>query len=383
MSEIGGEMELPQSELVGQPRLESNKDIGKPHCLFISGALGENRGIEGIKRSLEGEYGLGKVDAFNSILNLKDVSNPKRFEQMADVIQQHAKDGLDIVVHSLGVVELVRAIEIVKKRDEAFFDNKDNTKKLNIVLISPSGFNKGIVGVLRYLGRIYRFNREQGSWPVFSKADTLRRGIDALTAFPPDGISSVDLARALREAMPEISLDREEVKKISLDKEENYKPYLSEDQRKRISDYSNMIRSAIENRNPEGLRHLVKKYGEIFKKTLDEVYIGSFDSTDSNETSNLTKMKMIGGLIGSLRSLNNALGSVPMRELEALQEKGVDIKFIVPEYDTDLRIEQAIAFLEKSDRATIAGGMTHQFPGLIKPQFGGMVKGVLGDNAVK
>src|SRR3989344_8298884 len=75
----------------------------KPHCLFISAAMGTNAGIEGIRKGFEDEYGGERnVDAFNSILNPKDSKNLERFDQMATIIQEHAKTGLDIVVHSMG-----------------------------------------------------------------------------------------------------------------------------------------------------------------------------------------------------------------------------------------------------------------------------------------
>lgn len=367
-----GELEWePAREVVGQ----------KPHCLFIAGAWGTNAGIRGIKEGLERSYGVGKVEVFNSIFST-DPQNPNRFEQMADNIQKHVKEGLDIVTHSLGAAELRRSIKKITEKDPTFFDRKENTENLHIVLVSPGGFNKGIIASFRYLGRTLRFNRKEGGWPIFSKLETLHRGIDALTAFPPEGITSSDLACAMQEAMPELSQYREGVEKIPLEEEKNNIFHLSQDQKEKFTDYSQMMRTAIENKNYAGLRHLVASYGKILFPLLNEVYAGNFESVKVQGLE-ATKATM-GAYIGSIRTLVNSFGSTPMKEIAKLQRKGVSVDFIIPEYDIFMRLDQAISFFEGPDEASqhvkIGVGRTHQFPALQAMRFGETIKNLSQDN---
>lgn len=348
MSEGGSSVEgIEVVPIHPEPKGEilSNKETArKPHCLFLSGAMVTNAGIAGIKRGLEVEYGVGKVDAFNSILNLEDPQNLKRFDQMAEVIQNKAKEGLDIVAHSLGAAELRRAIKKVTEKDATFFDQKENTENLNIILISPSGFNKGIIGAFKYLERTIRFNRAEGSWPLLSKSDTLHRGIDALTAFPPDGIPSEALEQALREGMPELSQYREGVERIPLEEEHENKSFLSKEQQENVSIYSAKMRLAIESGNYKGLRHLISSYGKILMPEVNKIYEGEFESAKAQGLK-ATKATM-GAYIGAIRTLINSFGSTPMKEIANLQKKGVSVYLGFPENDIFMKLDQAIAFFE-------------------------------------
>ena len=371
------EGELAFTSKTGESQGESGKEIvgQKQHCLFISGGMGTYAGIRGIKEGLEQSYGVGKVEVFNSVFS-KDPQNPNRFEQMADAIQKHAGEGLDIVAHSLGAAELRKAIEIVKKRDETFFDRKENAENLHIALVSPSGFSEGIKGPFRFLARTWRFAREQADFGKASKKDTLFRGIDAITAFPPQGISSSDLALALREAMPELSQYREGFTLAPVvDTKESFESHLSLAQKEDIAIYGEIIRAAIENRNYSKLPSLIKTYGEKLRKPLIDVYAGNFESGEA-PIQEATRATM-GGYIGLLSTLVEGFGSKPMKELASLRQKGIRVDFVFPEYDVFMRLDEAIAFFEGSGDANshikIAGGVAHAFPALQPKEFGKIV----------
>ena len=368
----GGEIPTPFSnnELKPSPELINRK----PHCLFISGGMGTYAGIRGIKDGLEQQYGIGKVEVFNSVFNFEDPQNPNRFEQMADNIQEHAKEGLDIVAHSLGAAELKKAIDVVKRRDKTFFENKENTENIHVVLIAPSGFLKGIDGPFRFLSRTIRFVREQSP-----KSNTLLRGIDALTAFPPIGVTSEDLTLALREAMPELSQYQEDQERFSLStvgSEENLASRLSDVQKKEIADYSAVIRLAIDNKNYSGLRKLVKAYGEKLSKPLAEVYAGSLGLEEA-PIAEATRATM-GGYIGLLDTLIKGFGSKTMKEIADLEQKGVKLDLVISEYDIFMRLKDAIAFFDgsstdASQSVHLVQGVAHAFPALQPIGFGEMI----------
>jgi hypothetical protein len=348
----------------------------RPHCLFISGATDTNAGIREIKNGLERQYGIGKVRAFNSALNFKDQRNPRRFEQMADIIQSHSRKGLDIVAHSLGAVELRKAIGVVKKRDQTFFDKKENIENLHIVLISPSGFSKGILGPFAYLGRIMRYAHSQIDLKPI-KLNSPHRGMDALAAFPPEGVSSGDLATALRKAMPKLSQLKDDrfAEIIPLQGEQNYLDKLSDYEKEQVKLYGDMISEAIVDGNYDNLRHLVILYGKLLKKPLNQISQGYFESTDNHIPGKVRAI--VGGCMGLL-VLAEAPGSKPMKEIARLQAKGVSVNFIVPEYDFIVSLDEAIEFFnspkEASSHISVAAGVTHRFPVFKKSNFGGMVR---------
>lgn len=371
MSEEGGPSFPPD---IGKSQIESGKEIvgQKPHCLFISGGQGTYRGIHGIKEGLEKQYGVGRVKTFNSAFNFQDPQNPNRFNEMADFIQEHAKEGLDIVAHSLGAAELKKAIERIKKREENFLDNKENTENLHIILISPSGFLKGIAGLFRFLERTRRF-----------RSNTLLRGVDALTLFPPVGISSENLTLALRKAIPELSQYQENQEDFSLatvTSQENFTSYLPDVRKESIANYSEAIRSAIENRNYSGLRSLVKAYGKKLRKPLAEVFAGKFESEETPimETTRVTMGSCIGGYLGLLDVLVKGFGSKTMEEIADLELKGVKLDLIIAEYDVFMRLKDAIVFfngssIDASRNVHMVQGVAHAFPALRPMGFGKIV----------
>ncbi|MBI2028240.1 MAG: hypothetical protein HYT07_01395 [Candidatus Levybacteria bacterium] len=360
------------------PNQESGESIDREtRCLFLAAATYSNAGIEGIRESLIGQYGNGKVDTFNSIFS-PDPENPERFNQIAQVIKDNVKGGLDIIAHSLGASELQRAIRKITSEDEAFFDKKENTEKIKIILFSPSGFNKGIIGRLRYLARTFRFNRAEGNWPI-SKSETLPRGIDALTAFPPEGITSEDLENSLRKAIPELSQYREGVERIPSGESKDNVSSLTEDQFREYRSYSNEMLGAINSKNYEKLRQLIASYGKIFMDSVNKICEGKLRSAKEGiaEASKVS----VGGRIELLRTLINATGSSPMKELSKLQQKGVGVYFVFPEYDIFMKLDQAIAFFDGSDEASqhikIQAGATHVFPALAPKQFTKSVRDIV------
>jgi hypothetical protein len=356
------------------PHIEK-KIVVKPHCLFIAGATDTDAGIRPIKNGLEEQYGVGKVEAFNSILNFKDQRNPERFEQMADIIQSHSKDGLDIIAHSLGAVELRKAIDVVKKRDQTFFDKKENIENLHIVLISPSGFSKGILRSFVYLGRIMRYTHSQIDLKSI-KLNSPHRGMDALAAFPPEGISSEDLTKALRKTMPELSQLQDDrfAKIIPLQREPNYSDKLSDYEKEQVKSYSDMINAAITNGDYDTLKHLVIRYGKLLKKPLNQISQGYSESTHKHISDEVRAI--VGGCVGLL-ALAEAPGSKSRKEIAKLRAKGVSVNFIVPEYDIIVPLDEAIKFFgspkEAFSHILVALGVTHRFP-VLQKSFGGMVK---------
>jgi hypothetical protein len=350
-----------------------------PYCLFLSGATGTNVGIKGIKEGLEKQYGVGKVEAFNSILgNSKDPQNPERFKQIAGIIYNYSKFGLDVLAHSAGAAELVKAIDIINEEDNTFFDKKENVENLKIVLISPSGFTGNFSAIKFLRSGFGSFSDNKFLQRLIESSSPLFKGVDALIAFPPEGIAPEDLAVALRNAMPELSQLNTDIpiKTVPLITEENFLNKLTDSEREQVKIYSDMMRIAIADQNYEGLRHLIIKYGENLKEPLQKVYDGSFEpeSIDEVEAMNRT----VGGYIGMIQALIDMLGSRPMRKISELQERGVIVCFLVLEFDLTLTVSEVFNFYNDSDEASVRveviEGASHGFPALQPNEFGEIVK---------
>src|SRR6266403_1992311 len=195
-----GERLQTSGEAGQQGRVEQGPQNSRK-LLYIPGIT--NSHIRGLtfERAFTKEYGEGNVMVTNSMIST-DAKNPKRWKEMADYIMASAPDGIDIAVHSLGAVELYRAIKIIEKRDKDFFTRTDKDK-ISITLIDPSGFNKKGQR-LDYTKRTVRLVREHANLPGISKKNTLERGFDSLAAFPPFLTPVEQLTQAMNAVAPDI-----------------------------------------------------------------------------------------------------------------------------------------------------------------------------------
>ncbi len=355
-------------------RLEAGANP-KRRCLFISGFGGSYAGIRGIEEELEKAYGGEKVKVFNSIYS-SDPKNPQRFNQMAKFIMSHAAEGLDVVALSLGAAELRKAIRVIKKKKKDFFNDSKNFKNLHIILVSPSGFNKSR---REYLKRSLKYFSQEGELPVISKPNELLRGISALLAFPLIDVPVNEFTKSLRKAVPELSQYGEDAAEIPLEEEKGYVSYLDPIQQADVKKFSERFRVQMEKKDYALMRKLIAEYGEMLRQSLARVFAGEFENKKEREVLKRSILEsMWGSMRGQIRMFNmliNATGSTSLEEFSKLQEEGVLIDFIIPEYDVFMKINEAVRVVGRP-RVKMAGGAIHSYFALRKEQTARMVRDI-------
>ena len=344
--------------------IEDNKSVSsqeglpvehKPHALFIAGGMGTYKGISDIKAGLKEAYGLENVTVFNSILS-SDPQNPKRFKQMADVVMNNIDKGVHIIVHSLGASEARKMIKQIKRKDPEFFNNPYNIENLHITLVSPASI-KGVAGPFRFLAKTWRFAREQAETPI-SKKRTLLRGIDSLTAFPPQNIPDAELTQAMRDAFGKLSqyeegvIEGEDV--VLFNPEFTYFNKLDDKKKEDLETHDKKLKLAIDSKNYVNLRKLVAERGELLRQPLADVFAGKFKDTSGESADDpileATRATM-GGYIDLFNTLVSAISNLPLKEMEELQRRGVRVNFVVPEYDIWKSTEEARRFFNSLEKA--------------------------------
>jgi hypothetical protein len=301
------------------------KEAG-PHAIFVSGGQGTYARIRGIYEGLKQAYGEKKVKVFNSILS-KDPQDRTRWFKMKQEIQHNIHSGVHLVLHSLGSSEGRFPLKALRR--EGFFDKKENVDNMHITLVAPAS-PRGLLAPFRFLSRTIKLAREVGESPI-SKKYSLRRGIDSLTAFPPENMEDAALTQGVRNALDDLSQHRKNLDVIPFVAEQTYTDRLSVQQKAQVSEYDTLLKLAIHNNDHAAVRKFVAARGELLRKPLEQVDLGNYEAS-AKPIMEATK-STIGGYIALLRTITSAAFNFPLREMKILQRKGVKVDIIVPEYD--------------------------------------------------
>lgn len=355
-----------------------SKEVGerKPYALFIAGGMGTDAGCKGIDAGLKAAYGEDHVKTFNSELNFIDPQNRERFEQMADYVINNISSGVHVILHSLSVAEGRRMARRIKKKAPDFFKKKENTDNLHITIIAGAS-RKGLLGPFRFIGKTTQFAREQAETPI-AKKNTLLRGVDALTAFPPANMTDEKVTRGMRAAMPELSQHRRGIEVVPFVSATTHMSKLTPEQQLVVENFDEQLQVAIEQRNHAWVRELVALRGEALRGPLAKVYEGESAKTDTVLSD--AKKVTVGGYISLLRTITSSIFNRPMREMAKLQRKGVRTDFVVPEYDIWMPLDEAIEFFDTPEKGrenvVIAERGAHAYLALQPKLFGKTMYGL-------
>jgi hypothetical protein len=315
----------------------------KKHALFISGMKGTDNDLLRIGSGLRGEYGGENVTMFNSIFST-DTPNRQRFETMADVIQERAATGLDIVVHSLGAEELRRAVKILKKRDKEFFDKLENAENLRIVLVAPSGFSQGVKERIQYtkgfLNILKHHDHEMST--LFARDDSVLRGLESLHIFPLD--NAADVTQKLTETAPEWSQKRGKTDIVRFDEPQSNKNYierkLNPEEQVYLSEVDRRLQTALAEDSIEVARNLIVERGKVLRPVLSSFYGCEFEPGLTSEEKKRKLPQRMGKFL-VIRSLMRAGGGKAVKEFSKLSKEGVQVDWLVPEYDCIVPLKTA------------------------------------------
>lgn len=265
-------------------------------------------------------------------------------------------------------------IKTIKKKEPEFFDKRENTDNLHITLVAPAS-RKGLLGPFRFFAKTAQFTREQAETPI-SKKNALLRGVDTLTAFPPENMPDEVVTEGMRSAMSELSQQRDDIKIVPFVPEHTYMPNLNAEQREQVAVYDDALRLAIEIGDNSKVREIVGQRGEFLRHPLAQVYEGAFETTEA-PVLEATKATM-GGYISLLRTITSSVFNRPMREIAKLNKKGVRTDFVVPEYDIWMPLDEAIAFFETPEEGkesvVVAERSAHAYLALQADLFGKTMK---------
>jgi hypothetical protein len=338
------------------------------HCIFISGAGGYHDGLKGIREGLEKPYGGSEnVTVFNSIYS-PDQPNPRRFEQIADSIKHHLSKGqLDIVVHSLGAAELYRALKELKERDKNYFEDNERNKKLHIILVGPSGSSGNFIEKAAYLKNVMRMARmELPNSPLPTNSNTLERGVASLSQFP----SNIEnIAQKTRDALPSSwSNRRDGIKNISFKPIDN-KEYLSSEQRARLVKLDAEFNAATSKKD---ISKFLKQRGEIVKSSIDNL----LSARKPEDTPPAEPLEPHTNTKGLLKTIFIGLGNRPIKKFRRLAQNGVEVSWLVPEFDYVVPVKKALRFYDKlegykaADHVQVKELWTHTSPAVQPKTFG-------------
>jgi hypothetical protein len=318
MSEFEG---APIADRLATP--ETNSD--NRHCIFIPGMQATNAGMQsemGIGAGLVKAYGPDNVTTFNSVVST-DTPNAERFSQIASTIKERVRDGgVDIAVHSLGAAELSKVLKTMRKEDPGYFDDPKVKENLRFVLIGPSGFNKGLKEKFRYAKNILVINSKRA------------KGFDALTAFPPKGVTPEQLTQTFAAD----SNVREDLPLEQFAAPRTNEEFLSDADKEVLEQYDTDLQALVASSDLEKAQENVGDRAAAVAESLQQVYEG----TPVKDEGPKSKTRM-GGRAG-LGILIRAAGKKPMEEFHTLAVKGYQVDFLVPEYDFVVPLEKVMKF---------------------------------------
>lgn len=315
----------PQSETLSSR--EGNPK--KRHCIFIPGMQATNAWMNaemGIGQGLVKAYGEGNVTIFNSIIST-DTPNKKRFEQMSTAIKKQVQQGgVDIAVHSLGVAELSYVLRMIRKdkEDPTYFDDQKVKDNLRIVVIGPSGFNKGLKDKFDYARQVSALNGRKA------------KGFDALTAFPPKGVTPEQLT----EIFSDSSNITEGFRVVPFMPDRTNIEFLSQKDKEMLNVYDKELQDLVLLNWKKDLEEAAEERAGVVKGPLQQV----FEGTPVKDRSPRGRVR-VGGITG-LGILIRAAGKKPMEELQAMAKMGYQVDFLVPEYDFVVPLQKVMKFFE-------------------------------------
>ena len=313
------------------------------HCIFISGMGGFYSSLRRLREGLDEAYGGSKnVTVFNSIYS-SDQPNHRRFEQIADSIAYRLEDGpLDIVANSLGATELYRALSVLEEIDENYFGNRERNENLHIILVGPSGSSRNFIEKVAYARGVMRMARKELTYtPLRQKSETLIRGVASLTQFPAETIP--DIARKIRSALPKTWSNRRSIITDILFEPKTYnRQYLTHGQIARLTSIDERLNTAT---SSEDISALLRQRGEIAKEAMQSLVDNTGDN--SEDTSSPGSFKPYFKAKGLFTTLIMAMGGGPLNKFKELAIEGVQVSWLVSEFDYVVPIDRALRFYDQ------------------------------------
>ena len=358
MVEGASETPTPTQEIKPEPRQEN-------YFLYIAGALGTRQGIQGINKALKKTFKSEQVSTINSVLNFTDKPDSQRFDRIAADIVDQIINGkrVNLIAHSFGAVELDEIVDTIQKKHAQKYS--EVLKNLDLLLIGPAGFFESFSsGGWSFIKRFIEVARTQLPLPI-EKLKSKLQGIESTSLIPLQNMDLYETVYCLKKAFPEATQYQEGFTSIELPKEAyfDYQQLLSDSEKTELTKVDKQIKIAAQQNNWILFRQLVRQRGDLLTKPMTNAYEGSNFELVNNEKATVSQL-ITQAIPQILPLIKSTLSGKPLKRINELKDAGVKVKFLVPEYDVIVTVEEIKQFFNLPDeeitsKLAFLSGFTH------------------------
>ncbi len=357
-----------ENDIGKEKQLPKETELSNSLHVYLPGILGTTRGMKATYQEMKrvileldpeatfiGKNSFISLDAFN-------LPNKKRHHTLAQQVLAALDQNRQVYLygHSLGVAELARVV--------SFIDYSENLDRLHLILMSPVGFGKNLKQMAEMLKRLRSM--------VFVHSERLNPtfGLETLAYLPllkasgsnnkPTFVSSSDMAALVTRNFYQHS----QLGDFGRSREAETIPAvlfspaspslverflgLSTQQQQRLKIIDTTIGFLDERKKPQEVQEAFARRGTLLAKNVEATFNGlSLSGTaidqdeDTEPIEKTTWLLYAQAFLGSLQLLSEVVRGIPYKELASLQQAGVDISFLVPEFDTLVRLSEIVDFL--------------------------------------
>lgn len=332
---------------------------------------------------------------------------PDRFLLLARKVVRAIDNHQDVHLygHSLGAAEVARTLFLVKKMRPDLKGDHPDLKHLHIVLMSPLGLTKNLNETATMLARTknivtagseksgHIYGLETVAYLPLKMPGASQDVAQFLPAPEQAGLVTRIFAEESQRGTYGGSALANEVESFYLqpDPEVLIKRFarLSDDEKKKLTDIDNSIFDLLKLGAIEEVRTLFTERGRLLSKYSQETYAGlpieeKTSSPEIAETEEPPVEKATLGLyfqamLASFRLMASVVSGNTYRQVKPLYDAGVDVSFLVPEYDALVKMSEIVDFLDDDEtevlkRTTLIKTATHSSTSVGPKVFADVIK---------
>jgi len=300
--------------------------------LILGGSLASNRGMQKMAEPFIRIVGADHVRVYNSEISF-DKPNPGRYAQQAKFSIDQLRQGRDqvILTDNTGLQSYGRMLKKERKIVNGFRPG-DNAEKMTIIASEPLLFNRGFRGARERAALVVNSIRRQTNPTVL--------GIDAVTAFPPVGITDQQIQEHLGEwqrthpSVPVMDVPRQS------------------DQRKRPEAIADALAAndralvdAVERGNGKDVLKTIEQRGAVAKNEVKDIFAGK-DTPSQRKEEKATRLQMVKSALPLVGRIFSGAARKDIRRLANDGARVVLVHFIndhVSSLDASVRLQEKMA----------------------------------------
>lgn len=365
--------------------------------IYLPGIMGSEKGMAPIYEKLEEviheQFPNAEFIGKNSLISEDFARRPDgdRYVLLSRQISETLAHGQEIYLygHSLGAVEVTHILQRLKLLQPDLWRTGKGSERIHVVLMSPAGFGKSMSQIARGVGRLkdivlagaelsghiygletfaYLPLRKQGSSAEIMEATDAQEHAELLTKFFP----SVSQLGRSGEAEPTDRLDQEFMQPDSEQLRARFHS-LTDEEKSALHQIDDSIHFYAAKGNTEYVQEYVRRRGRLLSKYSQLAYAGNLpERAHAPDKPNDTELESeqqfpwsayAQALLGMGRLVGSVLTGNTYRQMKSWKEKGVDISFLIPEFDVLVKVSEIEEFLSEDgdihDRAIMLRSTTH------------------------